>query len=511
MCQQNDKRIGINSIILFARVLVLTVINLYSVRVIFRGLGETDFGLYSTLSGFVFISTFIIPVLSMSLQRFYSYSMGCKDFEKLHDIFTASINLTIIICIVLIVIFESIGVWSAMSFLSIPSHRFDAVLVSYQFVLLSLITSLMQIPYTAVIFSHENSFIYASLSCLDCILRLCVAITIGVWGDNLVFYTTGLAFVSLLVLCIYRYYCKSHYSECNYKKLHDKSIYRKIISFSGWSSLGAISGVGIIQGSVILINVFFGPLVNSSFAVANSIYNALCSLSNSIILSFRPQMIKSFASKDNDRLENLYYINNKFIFVMLSCISIPLIIDIRRMLNIWIGTVNENTVIFSRFFILYSIIIALHNPITTIVQATGIVKTYYLLCDCVTLLHLPLSIILLNFGFPSYIILLSMITICLLAHIIRLLYIYKISPCFSGYKYCRKFLLPCINISTGGTIVLFWVHNLLGESILCAICFYILSPIIILSLTYMIGINNKEKKIAKTILFNYIRGKIWHI
>ena len=62
------KKVAGNSVLLFIRVLVLAVINLFSVRLMVNSLGRNDYGLYNTLSGVVTISVVIITLFALPLQ-----------------------------------------------------------------------------------------------------------------------------------------------------------------------------------------------------------------------------------------------------------------------------------------------------------------------------------------------------------------------------------------------------------------------------------------------------------
>ena len=82
------KRITQNTILLFLRISVLTFVNLYAVRLLLRGLGACDYGIYNAVAGVVTLSSCLIPVFSQAIQRFYSYLSGSgSGDDKLRMVF----------------------------------------------------------------------------------------------------------------------------------------------------------------------------------------------------------------------------------------------------------------------------------------------------------------------------------------------------------------------------------------------------------------------------------------
>ena len=79
----HSKRIATNTLVLFARMLIITIVNLYTVRWVLKGLGTEDYGIYNAVAGVVTTGTCISSVLAMATQRFYSYAIGLGEKEKL--------------------------------------------------------------------------------------------------------------------------------------------------------------------------------------------------------------------------------------------------------------------------------------------------------------------------------------------------------------------------------------------------------------------------------------------
>lgn len=502
-----SKRIASNTMLLFLRMFVIMVINLYAVRIVLRALGITDYGIYNTIAGVVFMSTFLTSTLALSIQRFYSYAIGKGTLQRLPEIFSASMNIVFLLIIIILVIFETFGLWFVNTQLTIPPDRLTAALWVYQFAIGSFIFSLLQIPYTAAIFSHEDMGYYAFISSLECLGRLLVAFMIGVvLIDGLVFYGAGLLLVACCVFLAYFLICRHYYTECHYQKVRTTGIYHELMSFSGWTMYGTIAGVSMIQGSAILLNIFFGPIANAAYSISNQVYNALNALNNSTVLAFRPAMIKAFAESRYDFLNRLFYINNKVMFYTLCCVALPAILEMSTILNWWLAKTTDDMILFSQLFVVYLVLMALHNPITTIVQATGRVKHYYLIVESMTICCLPLTWLCYQLGAASYWLFCCMIGICIIAHIARLVCLHQVYPAFSYRQYLLSLVLPATLITLCSALVAIGIHNSISQASLRFWVVVVTIPLIILLLALFVGISKEERTLLRTFI-NQLKRK----
>jgi len=502
---RQQKRIASNTLVLFLRVFVITIVNLYSVRIILNGLGTQDYGIYNAIAGFVLTCTCFIPVFSLSLQRFYSYAIGKHDEKQLQDIFSASTNIIILFLLAIFILFETLGIWFMNTHMTIPADRTVAANWIFQFALFSFLFTIMQIPFSASMFAHEEMGFYAIFSFVDCLLKLLTAILIGSFFiDNLIFYGSGILVTSIIVFCLYAITSRSRYRECRYKTVTDHSIYKKLLSFSGWTLYSSLAGVGLIQGSTILLNIFFGPITNAAFAIANNFYNAFNSLANSIVLAFRPPMIQSYATDNFNTLDKLFFLNNKFILYLLTIVAIPIIAEMDTILKWWLGTATEESILFSRLFIIYTVCLIMHHPITTIIQASSRIKEYYLLTDTLNIMHLPIAWLLFHTGMPSQWIFYTMITVCIASYILRIVCLRRIYNHFSCKIYIKSLLLPGSAIIVISAFAAYLIHcNVTSGMTIRFLSVFSISPVITLSLICFIGTTASEK----SVILNYIKNK----
>lgn len=497
--------------VLFVRMFIMTIINLYAVRFVLKGLGKDGYGIFTTVASFVAVASVLNVVLALSIQRFYSFYLGKKDGKVLNEIFSSSVNIVAILSVCVIAILETVGLWLVYTQLTIPQEQMGATLWVYQLSIFTLILSILQIPYTAAVFAHEDMKVYTWISTIECLLKFAAAWSISyAFINSLVFYAAGLLVTSIIISITYIIIGRSRYSECHYHKPSDKNLYKKLLSFSGWTFFGSAANTGMIQGNTILLNVFWGPIITAAFGIAQQINNAFNTLCNTMVLAFRPPMIKAYAEQNYDYLNKLFSVSNKFIYYLLLIVAIPLITEMNTILDLWLGNASNDIVLFARLIIIYVICLAMNSPITIIMQASGHVKEYHLPVESTALLCLPVTWILFTIGLPSYYVFVSMISVCCLTHLVRLWCLKRYYSQFSLNGYCVSFLLPMFIITLFGIADAIFIRHIIGASLLRFFIVALSTFVLTFVLVYMIGLSKKEKSLIKELMAKYIYNKVWH-
>jgi O-antigen/teichoic acid export membrane protein len=339
-------------------------------------------------------------------------------------------------------------------------------------------------------------------------LKFLVAVLIDqVSIDSLVYYGAGLTVVSIVIFLMYSITAHKNYSECRYTKVADKTIYPQLASFSGWTMYSALAGVVTTQGNTILLNVFFGPLTTAAFAISLQISHAFQALSNSIVLAFRPAMIILYAEKNYGGLNWLFDASNKFLVYLLLSVSVPIVCEIRTIFNWWLGPVSEETILFARLFIIYIILMVMHNPITTIVQATGKIKKYTFYVESIMLLCLVFAFVAFKMGWSSYYAIVSLIVVSAIAHIVRLVMLHQLYPSFHVSHYMRSIALPAVAITIITIGIILTAHMYTDNAIVRFLAVFFLSAVVTLGLAYAIGINKTEKRQVRQFVQQFINRR----
>lgn len=456
--QGQGQRVARNTLVLFLRIFILTLVNLYVVRLLLNELGVEDYGIFQAVAGLIMLLSCFSSVLSVSTQRFYSFLSGEGRVQELSNVFSASFNLNFIFAVLIVFLFETIGLWFLNTQMNIPYNRLSAANWLFHCSVASFSCMILQIPFLSALVAHEDMSLFALLSGGECFARLGVVLLLFLAEDKLLMSGVGFFLVSLSVFCGYVFVARKRYAECCYKHVHDRSLYCKLLSFSGWTFFGTLAGVCMFQGNNLLLNLFFGPMINAAYGISFQINNAFNSLCNSVVLAFRPMMTRTAANQDYEHLRVMFYISSKFIFYLLLVIAVPLFVCMPLVLRLWLGRdlLTSEMILFSRLTIVYIVIMALHNPITIVMQALGYVRYYYLSVESITLLCLPLSYIAFLLNAPSYFSYLSMIGVMLVAHFSRLFCMRRYCEWFSfsqyfielgtgiGFRRCEREYLLCL-------------------------------------------------------------------
>lgn len=503
---QTSKRIASNTLALFMRTFVILIINLYAVRLVLRALGEVDYGIFNLIAGIILLGSFINSTLAVAFQRFYSYAIGKRDYGLVKDYFSAGINITLTISFLILVISETFGLYFVCTQLHYPSEMLTTIIFIYQFALLSFLCSLNQLPYTAALFANEDIKTYTVISVLECLGKLSIAILVScISSHRLFFYGFGLTMISVSVFFLYFIVCRQRYAECHYRYVRFLSIHKELLAFSGWTMYGTMSGIAMLQGSAILLNIFFGPVVNAAYAVANQVYNAANAMCGSIILAFRPSMVRSYAENDYTLLDQLFTMSNKSILYILLCVAIPAIAAMDVVFRLWLGDTPEYSVLFARLFVVYLVLISLNHPIATIIQSTGHVRNYYLSVDSITLLCLPIAWLLFRHGYPPYALFVSMIGVCVSAHIVRVICLWYYYDGFRLGLYLIGFLLPGILVAVVSGLYALFVTRFVESDMLRLFLIIATSPLVTMLIAYAIGTTRDEKAVLAGYCAKFLR------
>ena len=421
-----EKKVAKNTLLLFLRMVLLMAINLVAVRFVRKGLGIEDYGILNAATGIVQIVVCLKSILATSTQRFISMSLGIDDMKGARDSFSVSVKLSKQLSILVFLGMETIGVWFVCTQMNCPPSRYTAMLIVYQLAVVNFILTLLQVPYLAVVLAYERMNIFAFVTVAEGVITLISALLLFiVHGDRMIFYAVMLIMANLLGYVIYIAYVHRRIHGIFYQVVKDRKLYHQVLSFSGWTIYGSIAGALMFQGNMLTLNVFVGPVANAAFAVALQLYNAFSSLGNNVIMAVRPQMVMNYSNGSYSRLNRLFILSTLALVGLIGIILIPLEIWMPEILTVWLGDVDNMTIIFSRLMIVVSALLMLGMPITIIMHAVGCVKQYHLIVETITILCLPAAYLCLRWGYAPESVCWAMVGFIALAHVVRMFCLWK--------------------------------------------------------------------------------------
>lgn len=494
--QQNNKRIAKNTLLLYFRMFFTMAVGLYTSRVILKNLGVEDFGIYNVVGGVVTMFTIISFAMSCATGRFITFSLGEGNSDKLNRVFSTSVLIHIIVAVIIIALAETIGLWFFNNKLVIPSERLIAAKWVYHFSVFSCVVMILSVPYNALITSHEKMGAFAYISVLEVVLKLAIAMGIVYGGiDRLILYGMLMLAVQILIRVIYQLYCHRTFKSVKFSFCWDRQISKDMLGYATWSLVGSASNLLAIHGQNILLNTFFGPVVNAARGIAVQVQNAIQQFSSSFQTAMFPQINKSFARGDLQYMHSLIIACSKYSFYLLLFISLPIFIEIKQILNLWLVEPPEHSASFIRLMIVICVLNALGTPISTAAGAHGKIRNFQLVVGGIMLLVVPVSYITLKLNsIPEYIFI-AQIFISSVAQVARLLIVKKLIGLPLRKYFAEVFVKGC-TVALIASVIPFAVYRILQEGLVSFVLIVTLSCVCTLCAVYVVGLNNAERNIA---------------
>lgn len=472
----------------------MMAITLYTSRVVLDCLGENDYGIYNVVGGVVAMFAFIQNSLIIAIQRFITFELGTGNKDRLHKVFSTSVNIQFIIALVILVLTETIGLWFLNTKMSIPEGRMDAANFVLQCSIITTMISLIIVPYNATIIAHEHMNVFAYFSIIEAILKLSIAYLLYISQvDKLKIYVILLLLVTVLMQFMYSSYCRKKFEEAHFRFGLDKNLFKEMASFAGWSFIGNTSTMLNTHGVNMLINVFFGVKVNAARAIAIQVESGLQQFVNGFTTAINPQITKSYASNELSDLYLLICRGSKFSFFIMLIIAVPIVIESDIILSVWLKEVPAYTSIFLKLVVLNSLITSLANSMVTGILATGNIKRYQIEMNIVSILIFPLSWIAYNFGAPAYMTYIIAIVIVLFLTFVRLKELRRLMN-FPVKTYLFQYMAQMFIVCILSFLAPLTIQYIMSPSISRFFLICILSVIWTMSCIYIVGLKRNERE-----------------
>lgn len=510
MASQDNKRIAKNTAFLYIRMLIVLALSLYTTRVVLATLGIIDYGIYNVVCGFVSMFAFLNNSLANGTQRFYNYKIGEGKRHEIPSVFSSSLFIQIVLAIIILVFLETVGLWYIKNEMIIPAERLTASLWVFHCSVASLIFVILQVPYSAAILAFEKMDYYAIVSIIDALLKLGIVLIMPyINTDYLVLYGILMLIISIIDFLLYSLYCKKRFgTDITFVSItKEKPLLKDMTSFSGWNIFGTFAYMIKDQGLNVLLNGFFGPVINAARGVAMQINSALQGFSTNIVAAIRPQLVQSFSAGNVKRVENMMFSMSRLIFLMLFILSLPIMIELPYILRLWLSdNIPEYTVIFSDLIIVNMIISSMNTPLSQVVHATGKMKRYQVGTSLIICSILPVSYFFLKIGYSPVSTFIVSIVISIINQFVCLFLLRSIFP-YSIRLYCRNVIVPCLLLIIITPILPYLIHCFLPEGLLRLLCVIFISVVLTSILAYFVVLNQDEKMILMDYIRKFIKYK----
>lgn len=491
----NNKRIAKNTIYLYARMLVSMLLGVYTSRLVLEALGATDFGIYNVVGGIVIFLNFLNATLVASTQRFLNISLGENVRDHIRDTYNASVKIHFALSVIIVIVAESVGVWVVNSLLNRPQSRMFAANMIFQFSVLSVFFSINMAPCQAIIIAKEKMKYYAMYSIFDVIAKFIFALALLSYSDDkLIFYGLSFSLIGIVDYLLYRITCKRQFEICRgSNKVKDKTIYKSMLSFSGWALIGSLAGVLSNQGTNMLLNVFSGPVVNAARGLAMTFNGYVYSFVTNFTIAFTPQLIQNYAAKRNEEMYSLLLNSIKYSIFLFSFFALPVLFETKFILGVWLKDVPTYTDIFCQIIICESFISCAERPMATVCNAIGCVKQVNLSVGVIYLVAFVLSWIVLsqtkNVIWPFVI-----HAIAIVIGVILFLYYIGVNVLVDKFRFFKVVVFRSLFTLIIPILLLVLVRKSMDDGWLRFFAIGAVSTSSILFSIYTIGINSNERK-----------------
>lgn len=464
---ENNKRIAKNTLFLYFRMILVTVVSLFTTRIILKLLGIEDFGIYNVVAGIVGFLGVINGSLISATQRFLTIELGKENYIRFNQIFNTLLIIFYSFAIIALILGVIFGNWLITDLLVIPTERQNVALWLFAFSIITFLVNFINIPYMATIIAYEKLDVYAYISLIEVVLKLILVFSLYYAPyDKLLSYGFLSMCLTIIVSLSYYLYTLKNLKGTKFNFYWEISLFKELYKYTGWNLFGSVTTILNTHGQSLILNIFFGPIVNAAKGIADRINGMVVSFSNNFYMAVRPQIIKSYAVGDLDNMFNLVYKSTKYSFFLLFTITLPLILLMKNLLILWLGVeqVTTDMVIFSQLALIFSLVNVFEQPITVMIQATGNIKKYELIIGSTTLLLLPICYFIFVLGAPPYYSLIVLIIIYAIAQIIRLI-IAKNQLGLSVNYYVKSIIFPIIGSAVPTIVISKTVCEYLGSNL----------------------------------------------
>lgn len=483
------------------------VITLYASRVIIQTLGVSDYGVYGVVAGVVTMFSFFNSAMAGATSRFLSFELGTGNKAKLKDTFSSALLLHVAIILLVTILCESIGVWFLENKLVIPEGRLIAARWVLQFSILTMAFQVLQVPFNAAIISHEKMDFFAFVEIANSILKLVIVYLLLIGNlDKLILYSILTCSVSALIASTYILYGTKNFEECTLRVVWRRELITPMLKYSGWEFFGNMSLIAITQGINMLLNMWFGTVMNAAYDIASRVKSIIMSLSTNVTTAIRPQIVKTYSISEIDRMFSLMRNGSRITFIFMLFFCVPLMVEAHYILNLWLGVVPEHSETLLQLSLMWNLVVSMTITMNDVAHATGDVKFVNIVPGTMYLLIVPITYVAFKLGAPYWVPFVLNVAAVITSPLYTGLTIKKHIPVFSWRKHVIPDLLRNYLVMFIALVATCLFKNLLEECFIRLVLSTIISSILVGGLGYFVilpqAMREKIVVVIKNKVFN---------
>ena len=502
---QRTNRIILNTVVLYAKIVVCMAISLYTVPLVLRALGESDYGLYNLIGGIIAMLAFMNAAMTVSTQRYLSVTIGERDKQKLLEVYNLSILLHILIGLAVVVIIEALMPLLFSHVLNILPEQQQVARLLFHTLVATMFLHIVTVPLDAVINAYENLIFFSVVGVVEAVIKLALVLSLA-WflHDRLAIYALGMTGIAAIVLLLKYAYCHFKYRDLHLslKACRNRRLLTEMTQFTGWNTLSAFAMVGRNQGLAVVLNHFLGTVINAAYGIAMQVSGVLGYFTETIKKSINPQLMESEGLGEHDRLVRLTFAMTKYSLLVLCMVAAPLFVEMPYIIGLWIGHAPQYTVEFTRLIIVISVITQASSGLMSAVQSSGRVKWYTIVISLTLLSTLFAAYATLWGGMSPVVALVCACAIEAVCFFIRLWFAHHLNG-IPAWGYVRRVVLPVLLVTLVTACGMYLCVSLLPPSFIRLTVIGVLDVAVFLPVTYYVILDSEERQ-----YFRMLAGKL---
>lgn len=446
MQENTNKSIFINSIILYARLFITAVAGLFTTRFTLQALGANDFGLFSVVGSVISFIAIINTIMLSTSNRFIAIAIGKDNVTEINRVFNVNLIVHILIAIVTLITAYPLGDWYILNHINYDGS-INSVLTIYHIIIIGSVVSFIGVPYNGLLVAKERFFVFCLTEILASLVKVFVSyILIDYFTDKLLVYSLTICLTTAFPTLVFIVYCKKQFSKIvTFNFIKQWKLYKEMLGFSVWVGYGAIATIGKTQGAALIVNNFFNTAMNTALGIANSVNSILLMFANSINRSISPQIVKSYATGNTERSEQLVIIASKYSFLALLFVVSPFLVAPEWLFALWLGIVPDFVITFSMLIIVDALIGIFNAGISDLIFASGKIKWYQITVNTMFLLSIVIAYLVLRRGAPAYYLQITYIIFSFIILIVRQIILNRVIR-FNNWQLINKSYIPCLSV-----------------------------------------------------------------
>lgn len=503
--QIDQKKIAKNTIMLYLRMAFTMVIGFLATRVTLQQLGIEDYGLNNLVGSIASMLSFLNGSMGTAVQRYYCIEIGKGNKGALKRIFGTGLFLHIVVAIATFILAEIFAVFFLHK-MNMPLERLHAAQVVFQISILSIALNIISVPYAALLRARELFDKIAVIEIVQAVLRLVILylliiidydklVTLSVLGLGVTVYYIG----SLVVLA-------RKFEETHSRPLFDKELIKQMVSFISMLIMTVLCQLLQTQGLIMLINVFFGLVVNAAYAVAIQVSHLVTNFAMNFKQSMIPQMMASYGARDFKSMHRIIDMGTKVSFLLMLMISAPAAIEVDFLLKLWLQTPPEHA-----SYLVVLVLIGINISSFTYflyqgVHATGQLKTQQIWMSVLYLVNILMVFIVFKLGAKFDVALYINMVISAIQCVVNVVYAKKTFN-YSIRTFISTIFVPCSFCVMIVLIAMLGFVNYFESTIARFFASVALSESIITLSGYFIVLNQSERERIRVIVQNVLHRK----